>query len=124
MLEKKQRDFDKIVDNWKKKTDDLAAELDASQRDNRNLSTECFKLKNSQDELMESMEALKRENKMLSQEMKDVTDQLSEGGRSVHESQKLIRRLEMEKEEMQVRNLKMNDQINHFVFWLFLFLMV
>lgn len=31
----------------------------------------------------------------------DLTDQLSEGGRSVHELQKIVRRLEVEKEEIQ-----------------------
>ncbi|CDW55353.1 Myosin tail family protein [Trichuris trichiura] len=100
-LEKKQKGFDKVVDEWKKKCDDMAAELDASQRENRQLSTECFKLKNSQDELGEQIEALRRENKNLVQEIKDISDQLGEGGRSVHELQKVVRRLELEKEELQ-----------------------
>ncbi|KAH3707419.1 hypothetical protein DPMN_066825 [Dreissena polymorpha] len=34
-------------------------------------------------------------------EISDVTDQLSEGGRSVHEVDKTRRRLEMEKQELQ-----------------------
>lgn len=52
-LEKKQKTFDRIIEEWKKKTDDLAAELDAAQRDNRNLATELFKAKTAQDELLE-----------------------------------------------------------------------
>ena len=48
------------------------------------------------------MEALRRENKNLAQELKDLTDQLGEGGRSVHELQKIRRRLELEKDELQV----------------------
>lgn len=48
------------------------------------------------------MEAVRRENKALAQELKDLTDQLGEGGRNVHELQKSRRRLEMEKEELQV----------------------
>lgn len=40
MLEKKQKGFDKIVEEWKHKCDDIHAELDASQRENRSLSTE------------------------------------------------------------------------------------
>jgi len=39
-LEKKQKGFDKVVEEWKHKCDDIHAELDASQRENRNLSTE------------------------------------------------------------------------------------
>ncbi|EPB79755.1 myosin head [Ancylostoma ceylanicum] len=100
-LEKKQKGFDKIIDEWRKKTDDLAAELDGAQRDARNTSTELFKAKNAQEELVEVVEGLRRENKSLSQEIKDLTDQLGEGGRSVHEMQKIIRRLEIEKEELQ-----------------------
>lgn len=40
MLEKKQKNFDKIIDEWKHKVDDLKSELEASQRDNRSLATE------------------------------------------------------------------------------------
>lgn len=43
-LEKKQKGFDKITDEWKRKFDDLKAELEASQRDNRNLATEVLSL--------------------------------------------------------------------------------
>ncbi|CAI5453365.1 unnamed protein product [Caenorhabditis angaria] len=100
-LEKKQRAFDKIVDEWKKKSDDLAAELDAAQRDNRQLSTDLFKAKTAQDELVEYLESTRRENHQLSQEVRDLTDQLGEGGRSVAELQKIVRRLEVEKEELQ-----------------------
>ncbi|CAD5211296.1 unnamed protein product [Bursaphelenchus okinawaensis] len=100
-MEKKQKGFDKVVDEWKHKVDDLNAELDAAQRDSRNAATELFRAKNAQEELQEVVEGLRRENKNLAQEIKDLTDQLGEGGRSVHEMQKIIRRLEIEKEELQ-----------------------
>jgi len=100
-LEKKQKGFDKIIDDWRKKTDDLGAELDAAQRDARNLATDLFKAKTVQDELAEALEGTRRENKSLAQEIKDLSDQLGEGGRSVHELQKIVRRLEVEKEEIQ-----------------------
>jgi hypothetical protein len=45
---------------------------------------------------------MRRENKSLSQEIKDLSDQLGEGGRSVYDLQKMVRRLELEKEETQV----------------------
>lgn len=75
--------------------------MDAAQRDARNLATDLFKAKTVQDELTEALEGTRRENKSLAQEIKDLTDQLSEGGRSVHELQKIVRRLEVEKEEIQ-----------------------
>ncbi|VDN44867.1 unnamed protein product [Gongylonema pulchrum] len=90
-----------FVDEWKKKSDDLAAELDSAQREARNLSTDLFKLKTTHEELNETVEGLRRENKALSNEIKDLTDQLGEGGRSQHDMQKVIRRLEIEKEELQ-----------------------
>ena len=43
--EKKQKAFDKIIGEWKLKVDDLAAELDASQKECRNYSTELFRLR-------------------------------------------------------------------------------
>ncbi|MFH4975774.1 hypothetical protein AB6A40_002483 [Gnathostoma spinigerum] len=100
-LEKKQQGFDKVIDEWKKKADDLSAEVEATQRDSRNLSTDLFKLKTTLEELGETVESLRRENKGLSNEIKDLTDQLGEGGRSAHEMQKIIRRLELEKDELQ-----------------------
>ncbi len=57
-LEKKQKGFDKITEEWKRKCDAVAAELDASQRDCRNLSTEVFKLKNAYDEAQEAVSPL------------------------------------------------------------------
>ncbi|KAE9548564.1 hypothetical protein FO519_008223, partial [Halicephalobus sp. NKZ332] len=100
-LERKQKGFDKIIDEWKKKTDDLSNELDSAQRDARNMATDLFRAKTAQDELAEALESTRRENKALAQEIKDLTDQLGEGGRSVHELQKIVRRLEVEKEEIQ-----------------------
>lgn len=89
------------MDEWKKKSDGLTSELEAAQREARNLSTDLFKMKTQQEEFMETVEGLRRENKGLSNEIKDLTDQLGEGGRSAHEMQKVIRRLEIEKEELQ-----------------------
>uniref|UniRef100_A0A914RNG0 Myosin tail domain-containing protein n=1 Tax=Parascaris equorum TaxID=6256 RepID=A0A914RNG0_PAREQ len=100
-LDKKQKGFDKIIEEWKRKCDSLVQELEASQRDTRNAATEAFRLRGNLDEAAEQVEAVRRENKVLAQELKDLTDQLGEGGRNVHELQKSRRRLEMEKEELQ-----------------------
>ncbi|XP_077527343.1 myosin heavy chain isoform X35 [Haemaphysalis longicornis] len=100
-LEKRQKSFDKVIAEWKAKVDDLAAELDASQKECRNYSTEVFKLRAAYEESQEHYEAVKRENKNLQDEIKDLMDQLGEGGRSVHELEKSRKRLEMEKEELQ-----------------------
>lgn len=38
---------------------------------------------------------------VISEEITDLTDQLSDGGKSVHELQKMKKKIEMEKEELQ-----------------------
>ena len=67
-LEKKQKSFDKVIAEWKAKVDDLAAELDASQKECRNYSTELFKMKAAYEEGQEGLEAIRRENKNLAGE--------------------------------------------------------
>ncbi|CAA95848.1 Myosin-1 [Caenorhabditis elegans] len=100
-LEKKQRAFDKIVDDWKRKVDDIQKEIDATTRDSRNTSTEVFKLRSSMDNLSEQIETLRRENKIFSQEIRDINEQITQGGRTYQEVHKSVRRLEQEKDELQ-----------------------
>lgn len=64
-LDKKQRGFDKIINDWKQKYEESQAELEASQKEARGLSTELFKLKNAYEETLDHLETLKRENKNL-----------------------------------------------------------
>ncbi|VDL86960.1 unnamed protein product [Nippostrongylus brasiliensis] len=100
-LEKKQKGFDKIVDEWRRKCEALVQEVESSQRDSRAAATEAMRLRNQLEEASEQIEGVRRENKVLAQELKDINDQLGEGGKSVHELQKIRRRLELEKEELQ-----------------------
>nr|ASM56386.1 myosin heavy chain isoform Mhc_X5 [Lethocerus indicus]ASP18631.1 myosin heavy chain isoform Mhc_X5 [Lethocerus indicus] len=99
--EKKAKAIDKIIGEWKLKVDDLAAELDASQKECRNYSTELFRLKGAYEEAQEQLEAVRRENKNLADEVKDLLDQIGEGGRNIHEIEKQKKRLEVEKDELQ-----------------------
>ena len=52
------------------------------------------------------MESLRRENKNITAELRDLTSQLNDDGRSTHEFAKTIRRLEIEKEELQQVRLR------------------
>merc|ERR1712179_812253 len=83
------------------KADDVSAEVDASQKECRNYNSELFRLRAAQDEVVEQLDVVKRENKNLADEIKDLLDQLGDGGRSIHELDKQRRRLEVEKEELQ-----------------------
>merc|ERR1711902_340873 len=67
----------------------------------RNYNSELFRLKAAWDETTQQLDIVKRENKNLADEIKDLLDQLGDGGRSIHELDKQRRRLEVEKEELQ-----------------------
>uniref|UniRef100_A0A0N4ZXJ8 Myosin motor domain-containing protein n=1 Tax=Parastrongyloides trichosuri TaxID=131310 RepID=A0A0N4ZXJ8_PARTI len=100
-LEKKQRAFDKICDEWRKRVDDLQNELDAAQRTARIHVTEAHKLRTQQDSLIEQAEGIKRENKALSLEARELSDQVAEGSRNNNELNKTLKRLDLEKDELQ-----------------------
>ena len=93
--------FLQVVGEWRLKCEDLGTELDNSQRECRNQSSELFRLRAAWDEAVEQLDSVRRENKNLADEIKDLLDQLGEGGRSIHELDKQRRRLQVEKEELQ-----------------------
>merc|ERR1711992_333576 len=101
ITERRGKNFDKVVGEWKSKADDVAAEVEASQKECRNYNSERYRLKAAHDEVVEQLDVVKRENKNLADEIKDLLDQLGDGGRSIHELDKQRRRLEVEKEELQ-----------------------
>merc|ERR1712098_641248 len=81
--------------------DSLAMDLDVSQKETRNASSELFRIKRAYEESVAQLDEVRRENKCLSNEIKDIMDQISEGGRSIHEIDKIRKRLEAEKLELQ-----------------------
>ncbi|KAG2460526.1 MYSS protein, partial [Polypterus senegalus] len=100
-LDKKQKNFDKVLAEWKQKFEEGQAELEAAQKEARSLSTELFKMKNSYEEALEHLETMKRENKNLQQEISDLTEQIGEGGKMIHELEKTKKQVETEKCEIQ-----------------------
>jgi len=100
-MEKRAKQFDKVVCEWKAKVDSLSRDLDVSQKDCRIASAELFRVKSAYDESVLQLDEVRRENKTLSNEIKDIMDQISEGGRSIHEIDKIRKRLESEKMELQ-----------------------
>merc|ERR1711962_1502904 len=70
-------------------------------KETRNVSSELFRVKSAYDESVLQLEEVRRENKSLSNEIKDIMDQISEGGRSIHEIDKIRKHLEAEKLELQ-----------------------
>ena len=62
----------------------------------RNVSSDLFKMKNAYEEGVLQMDEVRKENKKLTYEIKDLIDQITEGGRSIHEIDKIRKRLEAE----------------------------
>merc|ERR1711970_116215 len=83
IIEKRGRNFDKVVNEWRLKAEDLQNEITSSQTECRNFSSEYFRVKSSNEEILEVLDSVKRENKNLAEEIKDLLDQLGEGGRSM-----------------------------------------
>merc|ERR1711983_29010 len=100
-IERKAKQFDKTISEYKGKVDRLSFDLDVSQKETRNASSELFKIKPAYEETVLQLEEVRRENKTLSNEIKDIMDQITEGGRSIHEIDKIRKRLEAEKMELQ-----------------------
>merc|ERR1712076_140448 len=100
-MEKKAKQFDKIVGEWKMKVDGLGMDLDVAQKECRNASSELFRVKSAYEESILQLDEVRKENKCLSNEIKDIMDQISEGGKSIHEIDKIRKRLEAEKMELQ-----------------------
>ena len=119
-----------ILSEWKQKYEETHAELEASQKESRSLSTELFKIKNAYEESLDQLETLKRENKNLqrectlpflqqrtwknvfltewifkffspTEEISDLTEQIAEGGKRIHELEKVKKQVEQEKSEIQ-----------------------
>merc|ERR1712083_904857 len=101
IIENRAKSYDKVVGEWQVKASDIASEVEASNAECRNYSSELFRVKAAQEEALEQLDIVRRENKNLADEIKDLLDQLGDGGRSIHELDKQRRRLEVEKEELQ-----------------------
>jgi len=99
-LDKKQRNFDKEIATWKQRVEEIQSELDEAQRESRNYQTEVYKLRTSYEESIEQLDIVKRENKNLIDEIGDLTDQLTSGGKSIHELGKAKKKAEIEADEL------------------------
>ena len=91
--------MDKLVAEWKSKADRTSMDLDNSQKECRNASAELFRVKNGYEEGIAQLDEVRRENKTLNDEIRDLMEQISEGGRSIHEIEKQRKKLEAEKFE-------------------------
>merc|ERR1711892_880422 len=100
-MDKRAKQFDRIVGEQKQKVDSISMDLDNSQKEVRIASAELFKVKAAYEESILQLEEVRRENKALSNEIQDIMDQITEGGKSIHGINKTCKRLEAEKLELE-----------------------
>merc|ERR1711902_119767 len=75
-MEKKAKQFDRIVGEWKSKVDSIGMDLDSAQKETRNASSELFRVKSAYEEAVLQLDEVRRENKNLSNENKVLRAQL------------------------------------------------
>ena len=100
-MEKKAKQFDRVVGEWKVKVDSIGMDLDNSKKETRNASSELFRVKFAYEEAVLQLDEVRRENQALSNEIKDIMDQITEGGRSIHDIDRICKRLDAEKMELE-----------------------
>ena len=101
-MERKAKQFDKTITEMKGKVDRLSFDLDVSQKETRNASSELFKVKSAYEEIVLQLEEVRHENKTLSNEIKDILDQIAEEFAMVRKNQsKALDSMQAEKMELQ-----------------------
>merc|ERR1712156_283481 len=68
-MEKKAKQCDRIVGEWKQKVDSLSMDLDMAQKECRNASSELFRVKSAYEESVLQLDDVRKENKVLSNEI-------------------------------------------------------
>lgn len=101
-MERKQKQFEKLIAEWKCKCEDFSLQLEASQKEARQSASDLAKLKDQNSESSEVIETIKGENENLAGVIKDLMEQLDADSKRVHELEKVKRKFELEIEQMQV----------------------
>merc|ERR1712018_799986 len=60
-MEKKAKQFDKIVSEWKQKVDSMGMDLDIAQKECRNASSELFRVKNAYEEAVLQLDEVRKQ---------------------------------------------------------------
>merc|ERR1719369_693328 len=71
-----------------------------SQTQCRNATAELFRIKNGHDDAQAKLEDVKKENLSLATEIKDINEQINDGGRTIHVIENQRKKLEEEKQEL------------------------
>ena len=64
-MEKRQRQFDKAIEEWKRRVAEQQTETERWQKEARNHAAECYRIKAQVDEAQQALDALRKDNKNL-----------------------------------------------------------
>jgi chromosome segregation ATPase len=99
-MEKKQSQFEKLVEEWKLKCQQLAIELQNAKKSSGNSECELGKLRAQYDESNEQINCLRKENTSMAEVCKELMLQVTERETKSHEINKALKKLELENEQL------------------------
>lgn len=110
-LEKKQKNFDKILAEEKSISEQYAAERDTAEREAREKETKVLSLSRELDEAYDKIEDMETKRKALQNELDDLANTQGTADKNVHELEKAKRALESQLAELKAQNEELEDDL-------------
>ncbi|KAH8257644.1 hypothetical protein KR038_004247, partial [Drosophila bunnanda] len=110
-LEKKQKNFDKILAEEKAISEQIAQERDTAEREAREKETKVLSVSRELDEAFDKIEDLENKRKQLQNELDDLANTQGTADKNVHELEKAKRALESQLAELKAQNEELEDDL-------------
>ncbi|XP_043866602.1 myosin heavy chain, non-muscle isoform X4 [Drosophila mojavensis] len=110
-LEKKQKNFDKILAEEKAISEQIAQERDTAEREAREKETKVLSVSRELDEAYDKIEDLETKRKQLQNELDDLANTQGTADKNVHELEKAKRALESQLAELKAQNEELEDDL-------------
>merc|ERR1740137_166654 len=110
-LEKKQRNFDKILAEEKMNGERISTERDNAERDAREKETKLLNLNRGMEELQAQLDESERSRRQLQAELDDLVNTQGTADKNVHELEKAKRQLEQELVEQKTQLEELEDEL-------------
>uniref|UniRef100_A0A0K8WES0 Myosin heavy chain, non-muscle n=1 Tax=Bactrocera latifrons TaxID=174628 RepID=A0A0K8WES0_BACLA len=110
-LEKKQKNFDKILAEEKAISEQIAQERDTAEREAREKETKVLSLTRELDAAYDKIEDLENKRKVLQNELDDLANSQGTADKNVHELEKAKRALESQLAELKAQNEELEDDL-------------
>nr|NP_726506.1 zipper, isoform B [Drosophila melanogaster]AAM70805.1 zipper, isoform B [Drosophila melanogaster] len=110
-LEKKQKNFDKILAEEKAISEQIAQERDTAEREAREKETKVLSVSRELDEAFDKIEDLENKRKTLQNELDDLANTQGTADKNVHELEKAKRALESQLAELKAQNEELEDDL-------------